>query len=102
MNILKEFFDFKDGNHDKSSEEKLKELKAKIKGKLSSSNVFNYNSKFKDKKVNNDHLNELCKDVYNSLEKIIKSQIDEFKDRNDLDLEIEAHKKFGMDNHNFL
>lgn len=97
------FFDYNDDEScDESSKQKLKELKRKVESKLPSSNVFKYDTEWTGEKITINHLNELCNDVYYSLEKVIQEQIDEYKEKDALDLEIEAHKKFGDDRSKFF
>ncbi len=88
-----QYIDF--NNND--SEAKLVSLKEKIGVKLDKSNIFNYKAQWQGKNINKKHIDHLCKDVLSSLEKVIKEQIDEFKEKDSLNIEIEAHKKFGKE-----
>jgi hypothetical protein len=99
----KDFFDFTAaGTIDASAEEKLIALKDKIDDKLHSSNIFDYETEWEGKGVNKQHIKKLCADVYSSLEKVINEQIDEFEDKDPLDIEIEAHKEFGEERCKFF
>lgn len=99
----KNFFDYNiDGSLNKSSKQKLEEIKDEITDKLPSSNIFTYDANWDGEKVSMNHLDELCTNAYLSLEKIIQEQIDKYKEKNGLDIEIEAHKKFGLDRSKFF
>ncbi|WP_321421387.1 DUF4062 domain-containing protein [uncultured Methanobacterium sp.] len=92
----KDFFDFTAaGTIDASAEEKLFALKDKIDDKLPSSNIFDYETKWERKGVNNLHIKNLCKDVYYSLEKVIMEQVNEFKEVSTLKWEINTHINHG-------
>ncbi|MEN6553436.1 MAG: AAA family ATPase, partial [Methanobacterium sp.] len=99
----KDFFDFTaSGTIDASAEEKLAALKDKIEKKLSKSNRFDYETEWEEKGVNKKHIKKLCDDVYSSLEKVINEQINEFEDKDPLNIEIEAHKEFGEERCKFF
>jgi WD40 repeat protein len=97
-NDSRDYLDFKeDGTQDESSNRRIGLLKEKISDKLTPTNVFNYKANWEDTKTTINHLNDLCHDVYNSLETILLEQIKEFEEKDALDQEIEAHKEFGKD-----
>jgi WD40 repeat protein len=99
----KDFFDFTAaGTTDLSAEEKLIALKDKIDDKLPSSNIFDYETEWEGNGVSKQHIEKLCDDVHSSLEKVINEQINEFEEKDPLDVEIEAHKEFGEERCRFF
>jgi Cdc6-like AAA superfamily ATPase len=99
----KDFFDFDEVNEpDDSAKEQLAELKTKVEKILPQSNLFNYETEWEGKGVSKQHIKKLCSDVYSSLEKVIYEQINEFQDKDPLDIEIEAHKEFGEERCKFF
>lgn len=77
------------------SQQKLKNLKAELRQALPKENVFEYPAQWTGKGITTDHVQDLCRDVYNSLKKVILSEIKKIKAKPYLEKEIEDHERFG-------
>ncbi|MFO7852655.1 MAG: DUF4062 domain-containing protein [Bacteroidota bacterium] len=83
-----------DDKPDTEAEELLNRLKKRLKDNLSD-NVIEYKARWTGSAITTDHIEKLCRDVYNSLEKIILSEIEQIKTKSSLEKELEAHQSFG-------
>ncbi len=91
----KNFVDLKDdGLPDSHSKQKLDKLKNRLEDELSG-NIFKYKARWTENGITKDHIKDLCKDVYSSLEKVIISEIEQIKAKPYLEKEIEDHERFG-------
>jgi len=82
---------------DESSYEKLKSLKERLREKLGKDNVISCDAEWQGNGITTDHLDKLCKDVYDSLFDIIRKQIDQMDEKKPLEKEIDAHEDFRED-----
>lgn len=93
----KNFVDLRDdGEPDDQSKQRLDKLKNRLEKELSG-NIFKYNSRWTGSGITTDHIELLCKDVYNSLEKVILREIEQIKAKPYLEKEIEDHERFGKE-----
>jgi len=91
------FVDLKDdGKPDEHSKQKLDKLKNRLEHELSG-NIFKYKARWTENGISMDHIDDLCKDVYNSLEKVIIKEIEQIKAKPYLEKEIEDHERFGRE-----
>ncbi|MEN6290995.1 MAG: AAA family ATPase, partial [Methanobacterium sp.] len=97
------FLDFDESKKiDELSAKKLELLKEEIRKKLPEKNIITYQTSWNGNSVKNNHLDDLCRDVYLSLACTIMKQIEEYEEKDPLDLEIEAHKEFGKERCKFF
>ena len=82
---------------DESAYEKLKSLKERIREKLGKDNVISYDAEWQGKHITPDHLNKLCKDIFDNLSNIIRKQIDQMVEKKPLEKEIDAQEDFLED-----
>jgi len=82
---------------DESAYKKLKSLKQRLREKLGKDNVISYDAEWQVNGITIDHLNKLCKDVYDNLSNIIRKQIDQMDEKEPLEKEIDAHEDFRKD-----
>ncbi|MBN1387603.1 MAG: DUF4062 domain-containing protein [Bacteroidales bacterium] len=93
--VDKNFVDLEDdGKPDELSREKLDKLKNQLEEDLSG-NIFKYKARWTEDGITKNHINDLCRDVYSSLEKVILSEIEQIKAKPYLEKEIEDHVRFG-------
>jgi len=89
------YIDLKEsGEPDKEAEDLLKKLKKRLEENLPA-NIYKYKVKWTGSGITTDHIKKLCQDVYNSLEKIILSEIESIITKPSLEKEIEFHQNFG-------
>ncbi len=95
--VDKNFVDLKaDGEPDDQSKQSLDKLKDRLEKELSC-NIFKYKARWTGKGITTDHINDLCRDVYNSLENTILKEIEQIKAKPYLEKEIEDHDRFGKE-----
>jgi WD40 repeat protein len=87
---------------DELSAKKLELLKEEIRKKLPEKNIISFPTSWNGNSVKTNHLDDLCRDVYLSLACTIMKQIEEYEEKDPLDLEIEAHKEFGKERCKFF
>jgi hypothetical protein len=93
----KNFVDLKDdGKRDEHSRQKLDKLKNRLEDGLPG-NIFKYKARWTANGITKEHIDDLCRDVYSSLEKVILSEIEQIRARPYLDKEIEDHEHFGRE-----
>lgn len=83
-----------DGLVDTIAAKKLSDLKANLDRYLTK-NVHRYSASWFDRGPTLDHLEQLCEDVYQDLEKVILTEIALLDEEDPLDSEIKAHENFG-------
>ena len=90
-----DYIDLKaDGEADPEAKEHLKELKERLRKHLPG-NVYEYKAKWAGDGITTNHIQDLCRDVYSSLEKVILDEIDSIKAKPYLEREIKDHEVFG-------
>jgi len=103
----------KDGNPDLEARGMLDDLKGKLKEKLDSNlkekpntNVFEYDAAWQSDggkhPVTRDHLGKLCDDVYASLSRIIKEEVEKLESIDPLEEEIGIHEKVASEHCKFF
>lgn len=90
-----DYIDLKaDGKADPEAEELLKQLKERLRKSLPG-NCYEYKAEWVGDGITTNHIHELCRDVYRSLEKVILDEIESIKAKPYLEREIEDHAVFG-------
>jgi hypothetical protein len=101
-NTRKEFVDLdKTGKLDKEVHNRLGILKNKLRASLPN-HCFEYQATFANEGVTKDHIEELCDDVFTSLEQVIQEEIKHFNEIDPLDKEVEDHATFGEERARFF
>ena len=99
------FVDFADldaeGNLDHKTYAQLNDLKERL-SKLLPGNIHNCEAKWTGSGITTDHIDKLCKDVYDSLSRIILGQIAQLEEVDPLEREIFDHEAFGKDRAKFF
>jgi WD40 repeat protein len=92
---VKDFIDLKpDGSPDKEARLLLDELKRKKLRKHLPRNIYQYDARWSDGNISEDHLKKLCADVERSLSKVILDEISKLEKINSFEHEIAAHEVF--------
>jgi len=95
-----EFIDLDEAGHpDLEAQIKLKMLKHQLRQHLPA-NVLEYDAKWEDGKVCNQHLTQLCQDVYSRLAEVLDSAFNRYDKVNPLTQEILAHKTYCKEHAN--
>jgi tetratricopeptide (TPR) repeat protein len=89
----KDFIDFKQGIPDLHASEKLADLKIRLKNVLGG-NYHQYNARWHDQGLSQDHLDGLCEDVYAALEQVTLKEVAALKQVDPLEQEVAAHQGF--------
>ncbi len=81
---------------DQKAQSKQQALKNRLRRYIPD-NVYEYRAQWTGDGITTDHIDQLCEDVYTSLEKIISSEIAKIQDKPYLEKEIEDHERFGKE-----
>ncbi len=92
---------FEDGSHDSGAQDSLKRLKDELRSRLPN-NVFEYAAEWHGEGVTQDHIEPLCRDVYEQLSRLIIEETQGSEDRDTLQFEIDSHEAFGREHTRFF
>jgi hypothetical protein len=94
---LKDFVDLKKGTHELDCEslDQLDALKQRLHDRLGTERVKTYNSRWERNGARTEHIQQLCEDVYATLEQIISSQIEQHTALSPLEDEKHHHQEFA-------
>src|SRR4051812_49128996 len=82
------------GQPDNGAAERLALLKERLRGYLPG-NVHEYAAAWTDSGPSREHLDQLCDDVESSLSRLILSGLERIEEHDDLDHEVDEHRRFG-------
>jgi len=90
-----------DDKQDTKAEDLLRKLKKRLEDYLPA-NYYKYKARWTGTGITTDHIQKLCQDVYNSLEKVILEEIKQIISKPYLEKEIEEHTSFGEERAKFF
>ncbi|MDO8728066.1 MAG: DUF4062 domain-containing protein [Candidatus Methanoperedens sp.] len=98
----KEFIDLNEmGNLNRDANKYLNDLKDKLR-KLLPGNIYEYEAEWTGSGTTAEHIDILCRDVYDSLSSIIQKEVAELEEVDVLDKEIADHNAFGRERAKFF
>lgn len=98
----RDFVDLEEnGKPDVGARQRLEDLKNRLQEALPG-NIYEYEVKWTGKGHTNGHLKQLCEDVYNSLAKVIKQEIEKLKKGDFLEEEISEQENFRQERTQFF
>jgi WD40 repeat protein len=94
--VAENFLDLTGGDPDRDSAACLADLKGRLRNVLGR-NYHEYSSTWGDEGPSLEHIDLLCSDVYQELERVILDEVSHLEETGSLDQEISAHLEFGKE-----
>jgi len=97
-----EFIDNQGPVFDEDAHKQLQGVKSDLENMLPDEHVFRYNSRWENRDITEDHLKQLCDDVYKSLAGIIEAELDKVTGVDALEKEMNEQEDFREDRCRFF